>query len=173
MLVGKKEKQSVYTGKQQRGSIFTLPFIKAGLFRPMSARSTATCAPLPDSCEDVVADGLPDLAAAAIRRGGGTAQVEPDGGDESASGYEADSDEDGAAVKQGAQFDRGAFNLAHRRSCHPYFCGVRCAVLTNLSAGALVCATPTHPDGGVIHRGPGPPLRDSLRHAYSGAGALQ
>lgn len=110
MLVGKKDKQFVYTGKQQRGGISILPFIVAGLFRSRSAQSTAP-APLGDSGADVAADGQPDLAAAAIRRGDGTVEAEKDGGDESASGYEPDSDEGGASTKKGTQFDWDAYNL--------------------------------------------------------------
>lgn len=110
LLVGKKDKQFVYTGKQQRGGISILPFIVAGLFRSRSAQSTAP-APLGDSGADVAADGQPDLAAAAIRRGDGTVEAEKDGGDESASGYEPDSDEGGASTKKGTQFDWDAYNL--------------------------------------------------------------
>lgn len=90
---------------RQRGGISILPFIVAGLFRAVSAQSTVPCAPLRDSSPDVPADGRPDLAAAAIRRGNGTVAAEADGSDEGDSGYEADSGDDRVPAKKGTQFD--------------------------------------------------------------------
>lgn len=110
LLVGKNDTQSVYTGKQQREAVSTLPFIVPGLFRAMSALFSTSEAPVRDSSADVPTDGRPDLAAAAIRRGGGMAEAGTEDPDESASGYEADSEDDGVAVKKGSQFDWDAYN---------------------------------------------------------------